>query len=184
MRSANQIIFISAAFLLSGCGRLSPPTAINPSLPAADAVNSPTFAAAASENAGAAGQAIQDEERNFFVSEALQVKLYLIGKYDPGICRGKPASIKAAEIADSISGQRALAKFIKQYYALTSDLDIFKKLKQLEQISLQPKSGSNYGFRFIDGQCCQQTDFSGEAEVGNFEITDQIINKQSKIIPC
>lgn len=179
MKISNRSLFIAIAILLAGCGRLPPAATVNTPSLSNNAGGSIPVTSSAMES-----PTVQDQDRNFFVSEALRIKLYLIDKYDPGICQGKPKSLETGEISDTIGADQTLSKFIKQYYGLESDLDIYQVLIQLNRISLQTLPLSKYHYKFTDGQCCQQIMMEGEASSVNFEITDELLSKEIKFIPC
>ncbi len=136
------------------------------------------------EQPAAANAGSGDQDRSFTISSQLLAKLYLVDKYQPGICFGQPLSQTASDISALISQNQVLAKFIKLHYRLESDSDVYKKIKQLQGVTLTPIESSKYEYQFSDGQCCSLTTYQGMVELQNNNASDEIKNKSTKLTPC
>ena len=120
----------------------------------------------------------------FVITQELEIKFYLVEKYNPGVCYGLPGSVSQEVTGGMISRNPELAQLIKGKYNLTSDLDIYNKIKQLNGIMLTKMAGGKYQFNFTDGQCCILTAYEGEVDIVGKTISDQIIREETKQNPC
>lgn len=127
---------------------------------------------------------VSDPERSFNITPELIAKMHLIDKYNPGICFGMPGPVPQSAIDSLINGNKPLSDFVKQKYNLSSDLEIYNKLKQFQNVQLTVISSSNYNFQFMDGQCCTMTFYQGVIEVSGDKATETIENKETKTNPC
>jgi len=118
------------------------------------------------------------------LTDKLKMKLYLIDKYKPGSCLGQPSEMSAEEIAGYLRQNYPLAQFARQHYGISSDLEVYSKVKQIMAISLQRGSGGKYLYRFIDGQCCDLITLEGEIEIINANIFETLLKHNSKKISC
>lgn len=125
-----------------------------------------------------------DAERGFVITQELLVKLHLIDKFNPGICYGMPGPIPEEAISGMINNNPILAKFLKDKYVLTTDLDVYNKIKQINGIDLRKLAGGKYKFSFMDGQCCTLTGYAGNVNVVGNDITDEVTDQESKNNPC
>ncbi len=123
-------------------------------------------------------------DQSFVVTPELIAKLYLIDKYDPGVCFGMPGPVPQSSIDSLIAGNKQLSEFLKQRYKISSDLDVYNKLKQLQDVQLTVVASSKYKFQFMDGQCCSMTFYQGTVEVSGDKATDIVTNKESRTNPC
>lgn len=111
--------------------------------------------------------------------ENLEIKLYLIDKYDPGVCYGKPGPVRDEDIAGMITRNQSLANLVKTKYKLQSELDIYLKIKQIFAIQLKPISGGKYQYDFADGQCATQIYHVGEIQNIGGKISETLTSKES-----
>ncbi len=124
------------------------------------------------------------DKRDFVVNQELKVKLYLVEKYDPGICYGMPGPVPEEAISGMIDRQPELAEFLAVNYDLKSDLEIYNRIKQLNGVRLTEISGGKYQFNFTDGQCCTLTIYQGEAVIIADTVSDKITSRETKQNPC
>jgi hypothetical protein len=118
-----------------------------------------------------------DDGRNFYLSNELLVKLYLVDKYKPGICYGAPTAVPDISIDTVLSGQKSLADFLRQRYGLESELELYNKIKQINGIDLKEISSSNYNYSFMDGQCLILTYYQGRISVFSERIEEVLISR-------
>lgn len=116
--------------------------------------------------------------------ENLQIRAYLVDKYNPGICYGMPWPIKDEDINNIITINESFAKYIKDKYKLKSDLEIYMKMKQYLAIKLIPASGGKFQYNIIDGQCCTSKLYDGTIENLAGRITENLLNQDTKNNPC
>lgn len=135
------------------------------------------------ETSGSSGT-VSDLERSFNITPELIAKMHLVDKYNPGVCFGMPGPVPQSAIDSLINGNKALSDFVKQKYNLSSDLEIYNKLKQFQNVQLTVISSSKYKFKFMDGQCCTMTYYQGVIEVSGDKAIETIENKETKTNPC
>ncbi len=120
---------------------------------------------------------------SFSVTQELQVKLYLIDKYNPGVCYGLPGPVPEVAIQGMIADNPDLVKFLKSKYELKTDLDVYKKIKQINGIRLIQDKGS-YTYEFMDGQCCTLHAYQGKITIIGNSISDVILQQATQSNPC
>jgi hypothetical protein len=125
-----------------------------------------------------------DSSDSFVITQELQVKLFLVDRYNPGTCYGIPGPVPAVAIASMISKNLGLVKFLRQQYSLPADFDVYSKIKQINGINLTEVAGGNYEFKFIDGQCCTLNVVGGTIQIIGQSIDHQVTNQESKNNPC
>jgi len=114
----------------------------------------------------------------------LEIKLYLVDKYNPGTCYGMPSPVTEESINGMIARNKSLSALVKEKYKLKSDLEIYMKLKQIFGIQIEPVSGGKYEYDFIDGQCCSLNSYIGQIENIGGKISDTVTNQETKNNPC
>lgn len=120
-----------------------------------------------------------DEERDFQITPALLTKMHLADKYNPGVCFGSPASPPAVAITSLVDGQPALSSFLRQQYNLSSDLEVYNKIRQYQNITLIETASSQFKFSFMDGQCSTLVYYEGTVKVSGAQVTDIVTSRQS-----
>ena len=120
---------------------------------------------------------------SFSVNQELQVKLYLVDKYNPGVCYGLPGPVPEVAISGMIADNPDLVKFLKSKYELKTDLDIYKKIKQINGIYLKQDKGS-YLYEFTNGQCCTLHAYQGQITIIGNNISDTILQQETQSNPC
>ncbi len=76
-----------------------------------------------------------------------------------------------------------LVKFLKSKYELKTDLDVYKKIKQINGIRLIQDKGS-YTYEFMDGQCCTLHAYQGKITIIGNSISDVILQQATQSNPC
>lgn len=114
----------------------------------------------------------------------LEIKIYLVDKYNPGTCYGMPTPVPEEAISGMIARNQSLANLVRTKYKLKSNLDIYLKIKQIFGIQLAPISGGKYKYDFTDGQCCSLKYYSGEIQNIGGKILDSVTDQQTKNNPC
>jgi len=125
-----------------------------------------------------------ENSNEFVITQELEIKIYLVDKYNPGICYGTPSVVPQSEIAGVLKRNQGLVLFIKGKYGLDSDLDIYNKIRQINSIQLDKTTGGKYIFSFVDGQCCVLNAYQGEADIVGRIVSDKIINHDIMDNPC
>ncbi|MFA5020648.1 MAG: hypothetical protein WC517_01135 [Patescibacteria group bacterium] len=123
--------------------------------------------------------AAQAAERNFQITPELLAKMHLIDKYNPGICYGAPVAVPQSAIDMLVSSNPPLVAFLKQKYDLTSDLEVYNKMKQLQAVSLVETASSKFNFTFMDGQCRNVVYYEGTVQVAGSTVTATVANQTS-----
>jgi len=127
---------------------------------------------------------LDEQEKSFTITPELLAKMHLIEKYNPGVCFGIPSPVPQSGIDYLINNNKTLADFVRQRYHLASDLEVYNKLKQFQDIQLTMIASSKYKFQFMDGQCCTLTFYQGTIEVKGDQVIEIIENKETKNNPC
>lgn len=130
-----------------------------------------------------AGTASKGSSSSFSVTQELQVKLYLVDKYNPGICYGLPGPVPDQAVAGMLTDNPDLVKFLEGKYDLKTDMEIYKKIKQINGIHLSQEKGS-YVYEFTDGQCCALHAYQGKITIMGSNITDTVLRQQTQVNPC
>jgi len=125
----------------------------------------------ANQSGNAADSSAATAERNFIVTPDLLAKMYLVDKYKPGVCFGAPAAVPQTEISGLISANPPLTEYLQQKYGLNADLEIYRKLKQLQDVALVETASSKFNFAFRDGQCQDITYYEGIVAVSGSSVT-------------
>ena len=126
----------------------------------------------------------QEVVNDFVVTQQLEAKLFLIDKYNIGICYGLPGVIPNEAIVGMIERNHGLSQFLKNKYNLATDLGIYSKIKQLNAIQLSKIAVSKYSFNFIDAQCCTLNAYRGKIEAFGQTFLDTILDQEIKNNPC
>jgi|GEM_PF-961643 len=130
-----------------------------------------------SQQAGQSSASSNDSARNFIVTVELLAKMHLVDKYRPGICFGAPVAVPQVAIDSLLSAQKDLSDFLRQHYGLTTDLEVYNKIKQLQDIQLTALTSSKFNFTFMDGQCANLVYYEGTVEVVNNVATDTVTSQ-------
>lgn len=120
---------------------------------------------------------VLDPEADYIITPAQQAQIYLVDKYKPGICFGKPLAPTQDLITKELTIDSILTRFIKSRYQLTTDLDIYNKLKQLRGVSLTETKSGTFDYIFKDGRCTDVVDYRGVVEVFNGRVSDNLVKK-------
>jgi len=121
---------------------------------------------------------------DFVVTQELEVRLYLVDRYNQGVCYGKPVVVSQSMIDGVINNNSGLSSFVRGKYGFTSDLEVYNKIKQINGINLNEKKGGSYIYSFTDGQCCVQKSYQGEINIIGKTISDEILKTEIHQNPC
>lgn len=130
-----------------------------------------------SATTGSGGSAVS-ADADFIITPAQQAQMYLVDKYKPGICFGMPLAPTQNLINAELALDPRLAKFLKAYYQLATDLDTYNKLKQLRGISLTETKSGTFDYIFEDGRCSDIVDYRGVVEVATNRVSDNLITNK------
>ncbi len=122
---------------------------------------------------------VDDSSRDFQITSALLVKMHLADTYNPGICFGEPTAVPQSAISSMMSSQKDLAEFLRQQYKLSSDLEVYNKIKQFQGFDLREVGSSKFDFIFKDGQCYYYEYYRGQAEVVGTKVEVKILEQSS-----
>lgn len=116
-------------------------------------------------------------EQDFQITSSLMAKMHLVDKYKPGICFGTPVTPPQSAISSMKSSNEPLWQFIKGHYGLSSELEIYNKIKQLQGAWLTETASGIFNFRFMDGQCQSVTYYEGIVKVVGSTVTETITSQ-------
>ena len=119
---------------------------------------------------------------NYNSPEILEIKIYLVKKYNPGICIGMP-TVYGDWMIQSALGDTAAVCLIKDQFNVTRDFEIFTKIQQLNSVQVW-KENNKYIFRFTDGQCCSLTHYEGYVSQSRNNFIEVITKQFSENVPC
>lgn len=131
-----------------------------------------------------AGLPAASSDTEIVLTDKLKMKLYLVEKYKPGICFGMPAINENEDIASTLKNNAPMAQFVRQYYKMDSDLEIYTKIRQIDGIRLIRGQNGKYIYGFTDGQCCDLIIYSGEINVINSSIFETLLQHNAQKMPC
>lgn len=126
----------------------------------------------------------RQSERDFVITQELQIRIHLADKYNPGTCYGMPGPVPDKMVNSLIAENKSLADFLRDRYRLGSDLDVYEKIRQIKAIKLELIFGGKYRFNFTDGQCCFLKMYEGEVTIIGKTISDQVIKTDNEQNPC
>ena len=118
------------------------------------------------------------------LTDKLKMKLYLIEKYKPGTCFGEPGGPLQEDVALYLRENAAMAQFIREYYRIDRELEIYSKIEQINGVNLTRSQNGRYLYRFVDGQCCDLTTYEGEINIINISVTENLLSHSVKKTPC
>jgi hypothetical protein len=124
-------------------------------------------------------EVFETDGRNFQLTPELEARFYLIDKYNPGVCYGTASAPPEISLKTVLSAQQLLAEYISQNYNLSSDLDVYNKIKQLNGVNLKEISSSNYDYSFVDGQCAILTYHEGKISVINGRVEEFLASRDT-----
>lgn len=139
----------------------------------------PENTAIAGGSGSTGSSATASAEQNFQITPSLLAKMHLADKYKPGICYGLPSVPPQSAIDSLKTSNEPLWQFIKQQYNLTTDLEIYNKIKQLQGVSLTETQSGVFNFAFMDGQCQTVRYYEGVVQVVGAVVTDTVTSQES-----
>ncbi|GEM_PF-5653721 len=116
----------------------------------------------------------------------LELKAYLVEKYNIGFCIGMPPGdnyVYFGSPKKSIEAYPNIAKFVGNRFIVTDTLDIVYKIRQLCAITLTEME-LGYHYKFTDSKCCTVSTIEGILFYNGDEIIEEILQINSKNIPC
>lgn len=120
-----------------------------------------------------------DAERNFIITPEIIAKKHLVDKYKIGICFGQAITVPDSAIKSLVSANPSFSNYLRQAYGLTTDLEVYNKIKQFQTITLKEQASSVYAFNFSDGQCQTVIYYAGTVTVSGSAATDIVTTQQS-----
>ena len=143
----------------------------------------------------AVGQKVATDERNisqpanqdvipdFVLTEELRAKLFLVDKYNLGICHGQPESVPDKAVSGMINRNPGLAQFLKENYNLATDLGVYYKIRQINSVQLQVTEPGSYNFNFVDAQCCTLNAYKGKVTVSGQTFSATVTKQETQNNP-
>ena len=116
-------------------------------------------------------------------TEELNIKAYIVEKYNPGRCFGIPGPVPDELVSRTLNQNANLVTFVKNEFGVIKDYEVYTKIDQLEGIILT-KTDYGYNFTFKDGNCCNIHTYEGKIRVDENQITDEVINKYTENVAC
>ncbi len=110
--------------------------------------------------------------------------VFLVRKYDPGLCYGMPSAVPDSLVAAVIAGSPRLSAFIKTTFAVESDFQVFTKLRQLLMTKVREQSDGIYEYYLQDGRCCDILRFHGQLELREKVFFDRQLDRSVENVPC
>lgn len=117
-------------------------------------------------------------------NELLEIRAYLVEKYDPGDCFGEPSVISGGEINFTINNHPRLAAFVQEKFDVSEAYDIFHYISKMQKVSLSSIESNQAQFSIKDGGCCIIVTTTGVVYVIQSEITHEELSSEFQIIAC
>jgi hypothetical protein len=110
----------------------------------------------------------------------IRMKLYLIGKYHPGICFGMPAGSSKDPLSERLEEIRLKLLLVRMPATSTAE----SVQQQLHSVQLRKMRNGTYGFTVTDGQCCTVYTYEGVVRESSAGFQDTLNNREKKTLPC
>lgn len=123
--------------------------------------------------------AVADDSDDFIITPEIIAKKHLIDKYKFGICYGQALTISDSAAKKLVSANPAFSDYLRQSYGLTTDLEVYDKIKHFQAITLKEQASSVYSFSFTDGQCETLIYYAGTVTVSGSTASDTVTTQQS-----
>ncbi len=121
-----------------------------------------------------------NQEIDFKDNEEFLIRTYLVEKYNPDNCFGMPS----ISIYPERKVNKDLIVRIKERFNLTHDSEAERIARKMARIGLMKESENEYYFEFSDGRCCDITKYKGRIKLVINKIIEELIEKESKNVPC
>lgn len=115
--------------------------------------------------------------------QELEIKAYLVEKYNPGTIFGQPRPIDDREVQLTLGINSDLTRFLKDRFGATTDFQLYTKIQQFQNITLT-KNDSGYDLILYDGRSCSAFAYKGRIEITGGKIFHEEIEKSHKSDPC
>lgn len=129
--------------------------------------------------AGTKLTAAEQAERDFLVTPELLAKLYLIDRFKPGICFGAPIAVPQSAVSSLVNSNPPQSDYLKRRYGLSTDMELYNKIKQIQGVTLAETASSRYDFSFVDGQCRNVTLYKGVVTVAGGSASASVSSQES-----
>ncbi|MBN4057110.1 hypothetical protein JYU19_02240, partial [bacterium AH-315-J21] len=117
-------------------------------------------------------------------SEKIDGIVFLVKKYDPGLCYGMPSPVPDEIVNGALARSPLLVEFIRNTFSVESDFQIFTKIRQLLVIKLRQTGAGAYEYYLIDGRCCDILRFHGELRLREGVFMDALLDRNIENVPC
>ena len=114
----------------------------------------------------------------------IDATVFLVKKYDPGLCYGMPSAVHDSLVAAVVAGSPRFSAFIRTTFAVESDFQVFTKLRQLLMTKVREQSDGIYEYYLQDGRCCDILRFHGQLELRENTFFDRQLNRSIENVPC
>lgn len=111
-----------------------------------------------------------------------EVKRQVVERHNPGTCFGMPTVITRDKMESYIQSNSRLANKVKSDFAINSKEELYKRMKQIEQVTTLEKLGSTVRYKVRDGSCCNIKTHYSTYNVDTDSFSS--IKTQMKSVPC
>ncbi|MFA6048444.1 MAG: hypothetical protein WC792_00660 [Candidatus Micrarchaeia archaeon] len=120
----------------------------------------------------------------FYPSLEFEAKVFLVKKYGPSVCFGKPAVPSDSDVEAFLSTYPPDAvREVKRRFGAATDFQAWERITQIGQVWLLRDSVNSFSYRVEDGQCCSVAQRYGKLSIGD-GFADQPAGVQQTRIPC
>lgn len=114
--------------------------------------------------------------------EILELKSYLIDKYNPGHCFGEP-TIDLYDREKIIKLYPRIANYVIERFGVNSEYNIFSKMRQISEINVTQNDDA-YKFYLSDGRCCDIISIHGILYFNEDVIIEEVLSTKVESVPC
>lgn len=180
-------VVVIAVMLLAGCTTGGQPTTPHASptdlFPTTTQTPNPTDTLSNDTTPWGSTATITPSNTKTTPTDGLQytIRVTLISRFDPGTTFGMPTVHTNETIESAIEEQPQLAKSLSQTFNTSSQLELFTRLEQYNQIRIDKNGSESYAFSIKDGNACTITTING-----TYHDTGSIsaVTNSSETVPC
>ncbi len=116
--------------------------------------------------------------------ELIEATVFLVKKYDPGLCFGMPSPIPNEVVARVIATNPRLVKFVRENFTVESDFQVFVKIRQMFMTKVRTHERGAIEYYLLSGMCCDIIQVHGKLVRRNGELFDSLLDRAVKNVPC
>ncbi len=116
--------------------------------------------------------------------ELIEATVFLVKKYDPGLCFGMPSPVPDEVVTRVLSMNPRLVIFVRKNFIVNSDFQVFVKIRQMFMTKVRTLNRGEIEYYLMSGMCCDIFRIHGKLVRRNGELFDSLLNRAVKSVPC